>query len=350
MRFTRLHKVLLAIPFAAACATAQTGTSRELVEARAAYARAATGPATTEAPGALENARRTLIAAERINRDDPRSTAERHMAYVARQRAELAIAKAETRRAERAAHLARVQLQRNADEAARAAEAAKARAEAVTKQLEHETQQRAVAERDASTTRTDLARLEMELEYTRKQLSDKGDQLGEQTRQLKDREVALQTQVDLLRAEHDRAEQLRKERDQALTTLRSFANIEEDERGVVITVPSEVMFRTGSAKLLPRAKEKLDEVAVALGKLGTEQTFVIEGHTDSRGSAAANARLSKRRADAVRSYLVEQGVDEDRVIARGRGEAVPVASNTDAEGRASNRRVEIVVTPQTIEL
>ena len=108
------------------------------------------------------------------------------------------------------------------------------------------------------------------------------------------------------------------------------------------------MFRSGSARLLPHAKDKLDDLASALNKLDDEQTFVIEGHTDARGSAAFNRRLSMRRAQAVRAYLIEQGISAQRIVARGKGSAEPVASNDDPEGRANNRRVEIVVTPSVV--
>ena len=173
------------------------------------------------------------------------------------------------------------------------------------------------------------------------------------TKQAAERAAALQAQVDVLHVEKDQSDrertQAEKERDEALATLRGFASVNEnDERGLVITMPAEIMFRSGSSALLPRAKEKLDDVASALHKLAGEQTFVIEGHTDSRGSAAFNQRLSKMRADAVRSYLIEQGVSRDRIIARGRGEDDPVASNGSAEGRANNRRVELVVSPSIV--
>lgn len=136
---------------------------------------------------------------------------------------------------------------------------------------------------------------------------------------------------------------------EAFATLHGFASVNEnDERGIVITMSAETMFRSGSSKLLPRAKEHLDEVASALQKLGDGQTFVIESHTDSRGSPELNRRLSKQRADAVRFYLIEQGVSRDRIIARGRGEDDPVASNANPEGRANNRRVELVVSPSVV--
>jgi len=74
-----------------------------------------------------------------------------------------------------------------------------------------------------------------------------------------------------------------------------------------------------------------------------ERNIIVEGHTDSRGSESYNQGLSQRRADAVRNYLVQQGYPGDRIQARGMGKGTPIASNSSSEGRANNRRVEIVI-------
>ena len=72
----------------------------------------------------------------------------------------------------------------------------------------------------------------------------------------------------------------------------------------------------------------------------------IEGHTDSRGNKRKNKRLSQARANAVRDYLIEQGIDADRLVAKGFGPARPVASNKSKRGRDQNRRVEFVIVDQ----
>jgi OOP family OmpA-OmpF porin len=96
---------------------------------------------------------------------------------------------------------------------------------------------------------------------------------------------------------------------------------------------------------LPIAQSKLNDVAKALKDQGYK-AIVVEGHTDSRGSDENNMKLSQRRADSVRSHLITQGITADKITAVGWGESRPVADNDTAEGRANNRRVELVVTPE----
>jgi outer membrane protein OmpA-like peptidoglycan-associated protein len=73
------------------------------------------------------------------------------------------------------------------------------------------------------------------------------------------------------------------------------------------------------------------------------RNLIVEGHTDSQGSESYNQDLSQRRADAVRDYLVQKGYPADHIQARGKGEGSPIADNASPEGRANNRRVEIVI-------
>ena len=115
----------------------------------------------------------------------------------------------------------------------------------------------------------------------------------------------------------------------------------EEERGMVITLSGGVLFRSNDAQLLPAAQTKLDDVAAAL--LANGRPVSIEGYTDSKGSQSRNIDLSQRRADSVRTYLISRGLPSDRVVAKGMGPDRPIADNTSSEGRANNRRVEIVV-------
>jgi OmpA-OmpF porin, OOP family len=106
-----------------------------------------------------------------------------------------------------------------------------------------------------------------------------------------------------------------------------------------------VSFEMGSAKLLPEAHATLRTIASAM-KASPAVRVEVGGHTDSIGTQERNARLSQRRADAVRAFLVGEGVDAARLTAKGYGESRALESNETTAGRANNRRVEFhVVTP-----
>lgn len=104
-----------------------------------------------------------------------------------------------------------------------------------------------------------------------------------------------------------------------------------------------VNFATGSATLRPAAFEALRGVAAAM-KVNDEIQVEINGYTDSVGDAGKNQRLSERRAESVKDFLVQEGVDPERLSTAGHGEDDPVDSNDTAEGRANNRRVSFRVT------
>lgn len=109
-----------------------------------------------------------------------------------------------------------------------------------------------------------------------------------------------------------------------------------------VTFNADTFFDFDRATLKPEGRNILDQVAAQVQQLNLESLIAV-GHTDSVGSDAYNQRLSERRAAAVKSYLVSKGVPADQIIASGRGESQPVASNATREGRAKNRRVEIEI-------
>lgn len=115
----------------------------------------------------------------------------------------------------------------------------------------------------------------------------------------------------------------------------------ETERGLLLTL-GDVLFEVGSADLKPGIQRKLFPLAEFL-KENPDRNVLIEGHTDNTGSPAYNLELSQRRADAVASFLISQGVSPRRITTRGYGQAYPVAPNTTAAGRQQNRRVEVVI-------
>jgi outer membrane protein OmpA-like peptidoglycan-associated protein len=105
----------------------------------------------------------------------------------------------------------------------------------------------------------------------------------------------------------------------------------------------DLAFDTATAELTPQALTAIDGVAAAL-RAHPEAVVLVEGHTDSRGDAAENVQLSRRRANAVRQALVDRGVTEDRITTAAFGQDRPIAPNDTPEGRARNRRTELVVT------
>lgn len=109
-----------------------------------------------------------------------------------------------------------------------------------------------------------------------------------------------------------------------------------------VTFAADAFFDFDKATLKPDGKAKLDDLASKLNGLNLEVIIAV-GHTDSVGSDAYNQKLSIRRAEAVKGYLVNKGVDAKRVYTEGKGEKQPVATNKTAAGRAQNRRVEIEV-------
>lgn len=270
--------------FILGCATA--APPQDLVSARSAYDRASKGPAMQLDPADMHAAKEQLDTAEAMFAKDGDTPETRDQAYVA------------IRKAERAEAVARA---RQADQA-----------KAGVVDAMHADQNKAVAATSA------------ELGRTKAQLATQG--------------VALQ-------AEQARRMDAEKRAAQAAADLAKFASVKQEPRGMVITLSGSVLFASAKSDLLPAAQAKLNEVAKALTREDPTSKMVVEGHTDSQGADAYNQDLSQRRAQSVRDYLVSRGIGNDRVTAQGFGSSRSIADNASPEGRANNRRVEIVVQP-----
>ena len=109
-----------------------------------------------------------------------------------------------------------------------------------------------------------------------------------------------------------------------------------------VTLAADVLFDFDKSILKSEGKNKLDDLATKVKAINLEVVIAI-GHTDSIGSDAYNQKLSVRRAESVKAYLVSKGVEPNRIYTEGKGEKQPVASNKTKDGRQKNRRVEIEV-------
>jgi len=292
-RMTRRMNVSLSVSLVALLAGCGTAAvPQELMDARTAYAQAEKGPAADLAPAQLDTAKQSLDAAQRSFDDDGPSQTTKDLAYVAQRRAELAAAEGGREKAER---------------------------------------KRAAADKDFKNTQIEgLQKTKEQLDAERKAREASSNEVNK-------------TKAELAAEKAARAEAERKAA-AALASLAEIAKVKEESRGVVITLSGSVLFATGKSDLLPIAQDKLNQVAKALNDQGFKG-IVVQGYTDSVGSAADNDRLSLRRAQSVRDYLVTRGVPSEKATAEGKGASNPVADNKTADGRAENRRVEIVVTP-----
>lgn len=266
---------------------------------------------------------------------DTVTTAEEARVMAVKQKAEeeaQARAAAEKKAAEERAAQARLAAQ---DEARRRAEAENAR------------QQAELARQQAETAKAEALRMQQEAEQARREAeSAKAQAVAQQH--------ALAAEADKAHKAAEEADRLRQQaekekadlRAQLLAQLNAVLSTRDTARGLIANM-SDVLFKTGSFELLPGARERLAKVSgIVLAHPGLH--LDVEGHTDSVGSDEYNQQLSERRAGAVRSYLVLQGIPDSAIVARGLGKSSPVASNDTPEGRQQNRRVEMVISGDAI--
>jgi OmpA-OmpF porin, OOP family len=143
-------------------------------------------------------------------------------------------------------------------------------------------------------------------------------------------------QAELARRQADEASERAKSLQEELEALKA----KPTPRGMVLTL-GDVLFDTAQATLKPGAYPTIEKVAEVL-KAEPDRRLTIEGHTDSVGEEGYNQELSQRRAAAVRTALLERGVGAEQIVANGKGESFPIASNDNAGGRQQNRRVELI--------
>jgi outer membrane protein OmpA-like peptidoglycan-associated protein len=259
----------------------------ELNDAHAEYNKVAnSGPTAQLDPTDLHTAQESLAAADKSFDDNGDTPHTRDLAYAAQRKAQLADVKAQTIAAEKQQADAKAQLE---------------------------------SMKDANGKQT-----KAQLNATQAQLANTGQALA----------ISQQQKAD---AEKRAAE--------ANAALQAFAKVKHDDRGMIITLSGGVLFASAKFDLLGQAQTKLSQVADVLGKQDRDSKIIVNGYTDSQGNDGFNQTLSQNRADSVRTYLVSHGIASDRITAVGHGKSDPVADNASPEGRADNRRVEIVVQP-----
>jgi outer membrane protein OmpA-like peptidoglycan-associated protein len=224
--------------------------------------------------------------------------------------------------AQKQAEAATAEAQRMKAEAeAAAAEAAQQKAEAEQAKAEAVAQQQALAEQTAA-----------------------AQKAAAESEQMRQKAEQLQQQAE---AQRQQAEKEKQElRARLLAQLNSILSTRDSARGLIANM-SDVLFKSGSFELLPGARERLAKVSGIVLAYPTLH-LQVEGHTDSVGTDDYNQSLSEHRAEAVRDYLVQQGIAANSVDARGFGKTQPIATNETAEGRQQNRRVELVLSGDAI--
>lgn len=314
-------KTIIGLVLMIACAALIFGCAatvpKELVDARWAYEKASAGPALKLAPDELHKAKMALDLAEKSFADEAEPFQTADLAYVAQRHAQMA-----------SVHGSIAMEQKNK---------AKSDAEFQVKQgemLTKRTQDLQDQSQDLLQTRTALGASERSGEEMSEQLAN------EQEAVLVAEANTAKAEANTAKAEANTAKAQAQTAD-AQAKLAALA-AKEDERGLVISLSGSVLFRTNEDMLMPGAEARLDQVVDALIASG-DRNVVVEGYTDASGTDAYNLELSQRRANSVRNYLIHKGYPSERVLAKGMGERRPIADNATAEGRANNRRVEIIL-------
>jgi len=151
-----------------------------------------------------------------------------------------------------------------------------------------------------------------------------------------------------LAAERARLRKVMQDAQKRFAELQSaLISVSKDARGTIISM-SDILFESGKAALTPNLKESLAKIAGIL-IVYKEPNIIVEGHTDNVGAKEYNQKLSEDRAGAVLGYLVEQGVADTRLTAVGYGFDRPIADNATKEGKAKNRRVDLVIQEKSLD-
>ncbi len=315
------HTLLMAslVLALAACQTTPA-QNPDLVAARNTLSQARSNPDVARSGAVeLERALRALSLAETAWATDGNVEETRHLAYLARQRAEIAIAvgtqgQSDLRVQQAGAERERVRLEarsREADVATANARTAQANAESAQADAKNAQASAATAQGEAQASRDEAQLSRQQAEAARLQADTARLLAIQQT----DRAAALDRDLQELKGRNT-------------------------ARGMLVTL-GDVLFDTGRATLQPGAQRSVGQLVQVLTR-HPERRVLIEGFTDSVGSEEMNLELSRRRAETFQQQLMNGGIAGDRIEVRAWGEANPVADNSTAAGRQQNRRVEVL--------
>lgn len=269
------------------------------------------------APIEIQAAEQAVVAAEQPDRDSERTA---HLVLIADRKVDIATMWAQSRYyEEQRIELSKASEQARLDARTREADRAREEAQIAQRNADRAMSQAALARDSAASAQSAAAAARNQTDMARKEAAVARGQAD-----------AAQLDANAARMES-----------QSLARQIGELNARETERGLVVTL-GDVLFSTGQYVIVGANDTHLERLAVFLNEYD-DRTVVIEGHTDNIGSDGSNMTLSKNRADAVRNYLIGEGVASQRVSAIGRGEDSPISSNDTDTGRQQNRRVEVII-------
>ena len=322
----------------------------DLLEARNAVAIAKAAGAQQYAPDSLAKAEDMLQRAEdyyqRKQGRTPIGTAARGATQMAEDARVLTLRRKEQEKLD-AEKRASQEAQQKAEADARAAQAAAAQAQA---QSDEEARRRAEAEiARAQAEQQQAAALaqQQQAEAQAEAAAQQAQQAQQEAQQAQQQMQQAQQQAQLAEQQRQQAiEQQQQMRARLLAQLNQVLQTRDTAKGLIVSMP-DVLFDFNKYTLKPEARERLARIS-GIVLAYPDLKLQIEGFTDSIGSDEYNQQLSEKRAEAVRDYLVSNGVNMNNVAAVGEGKADPIASNSTAAGRKLNRRVEMVVSGDVI--
>jgi outer membrane protein OmpA-like peptidoglycan-associated protein len=363
MQKIKLPMTLLALAVLAGCSSVPE-KNNNLENARLSYANALTDPQVSKlASMELKEAAATLRAADEAWSAKHEVAEVDHLAYTTQQRVALAQqiakqkateaaisdAKSESDKIRLAARTKEAELaKRKAEQAEQEAAAANqnasaAQLSAVTSQMDAENAQRQAqaSQQSAEESQRLAAEAQRQREAEQQNAALVAATAQREVEASKQAAAAAQAQTEAAQRQAQEAEL----RASQLTSQLQELNAKKTERGLVVTL-GDVLFDSGKAQLKTGGLRNIQKLSEAL-KQSPKSNVLVEGFTDSTGTDETNQMLSERRANAVKTALVEVGVSPDRIKTQGYGKAFPVADNGNAAGRQMNRRVEIIISDES---